>query len=406
MSKTPAHRNWRTVSKLVAFLKGRFPSLRGVGLRWVLTPLVSVLLLLAVLNFGVAWYYSGVLYDLALEVGEDEVEYNLVATDVGNGMVKLEDGPGDGEWRLPGRWGLSWDGGNGMIGDIVEYGASTSVRRFTLVDGEPPRSSPAKVSSDIFPNDPYLAFGIEYAEVEYESPLGIQDAWQFEGDLDTWAIFVHGHRGKPGDGLSSLPTLHDLGMPALFITYRNDEGQPGDPSGIYQYGLTEWQDLHAVVEYVLSQPGAGEVVLIGHSMGGGIVVKFLYESSLAGSVASVILDSPVMDFNAPVDLGARQRNLPGFVSVSVKWISTLRFGLDWNAMDYLKDAGQLDVPILLIHGEDDTRVPIETSEALAELRPDLVTYSVYPDTAHADAWNTDADRYERELREFLLRAVR
>jgi pimeloyl-ACP methyl ester carboxylesterase len=90
----------------------------------------------------------------------------------------------------------------------------------------------------------------------------------------------------------------------------------------------------------------------------------------------------------------------------VKWISTLRFGLDWNAMDYLKDAGRLNVPILLIHGEDDTRVPIETSEELAELRPDLVTYSVYPDTAHADAWNTDADRYERELREFLLRAVR
>ena len=398
VNKAQAWRIWRSTSGWLAR--------RRVGRKWVFVPLISVLFLLAVLNFGGAWYYSGVLYDLALEVREDEVEYNLIATEVGSGLVKLEKGPDDGEWRLPGKWGLSWDGGSGMIGGIIEYGSDNLVRRYTMADGDPPRSTPALVSSDIYPNDPYLAFGIEYEEVEYETPLGKQDAWQFGGDDDTWAVFVHGHRGIPGDGLSSLPVLRDLGIPALFITYRNDKGQPQDSSGIYQYGLTEWQDLHAAVEYALSQPGARDVVLIGHSMGGGIVVKFLYESSLSSSVTGAVLDSPMMDFNAPVDLGARQRNLPGFVTASVKWIATLRFGLDWNAMDYLKYVDRLDTPILLIHGEDDTRVPKETSNRLAELRPDLVTCSVYPDTTHADAWNTDSGRYERELREFLLRAVK
>ena len=110
-----------------------------------------------------------------------------------------------------------------MIGGIVEYGGDFLVRRFTMADGDPPRSAPAFVSRDIYPNDPFLAFGIEYENVEYETPLGRQDAWRFEGDDDTWAIFVHGHRGIPGDGLSSLPVLHDLGIPALFITYRNDK---------------------------------------------------------------------------------------------------------------------------------------------------------------------------------------
>lgn len=399
-------RNQQTIPRLVASLKDRFSPTWGVGLRWVLVSIVGVLLLLAAINFGVAWYYSGVLYDLALEVREDEKENNLVATAIGDGLVRLEDGPDDGPWRSTGRWGLSWDGGNGMIGDIVESRANGLVRRFMLADGGPPRSSPAKVTSDIFPNDPYLAFGIEYAEVEYESPLGALDAWRFEGALDTWAIFVHGHRGKRGDGLPSLPTLHALGMPTLFITYRNDEGQPRDPGGIYLYGITEWEDLHAAVEDVLSRQGARQVVLIGDSMGGGIVVKFLYESPLAGSVAAVVLDSPVMDFNAPVDLGARQRNLPGFVSATMKWVSTLRFGLDWDDMDYLKDVGRLDVPILLMHGADDELVPIETSDELARLRPDLVEYSVYTDAAHGEAWNTESERYERELREFLLRAAR
>ena len=103
---------------------------------------------------------------------------------VGKGLIRLEEGPDDGEWRLDGKWGLSWDGGSGMIGDIVEYGGDFLVRRFTMADGDPPRSAPAFVSGDVYPNDPYLAFGIKYEEVEYETPLGRQDAWRFEGDDD------------------------------------------------------------------------------------------------------------------------------------------------------------------------------------------------------------------------------
>ena len=374
--------------------------------------LLALILLLVAINFAVSWYYSSVLNDLALKVRESEVNYNLTASAIDGGLVKLENGPDEGDWRAPGRWGLVWhdpDGanGNGMLGDITEHGDNFVIRHFTLADGSPPHLTPASTSGDIYPDDPYLAFGIGYQTVEYETPLGTHDAWQFtqslEGDDDTWAIFVHGLRGDPADGLPSLPVLNDLGIPALFITYRNDQGQPQDPSGTYQYGLTEWQDLHAAVDYALSQPGAEDVVLIGRSMGGGIVAKFLYESPLASKVIGVVLDSPMLEFEATVRLGARQRNLPFFVTDTAKWLATLRFDVDWDAMDYLKDAHRLNVPILLIHGEDDTLVPIETSNKLLELRPDLVTYATYPNTTHAHTWNTNSTRHEQELRDFLLR---
>ena len=250
------------------------PTRRRNRRKLVFILLISVLSLLAVLNFSVAWYLSGVLKDRALEVREYKLEYNLTASAFGQDLVRVENGPDRGAWRRPGKWGLSWDTGSGMIGDIVEDGGNFLVRQFTIGDGDPPSSTPAFVSGSIYPNDPFLAFRIEYAKVQYETPLGSQDAWRFEGEDDTWAIFVHGHRGTPGDGLPSLPVLHDLGLPALYITYRNDKGQPRDPSGFYQFGLTEWQDLHAAVGYVLSQPGARNVVLIGHSMGGSIIAKF------------------------------------------------------------------------------------------------------------------------------------
>ena len=379
----------------------------GLGLRLltrkrVLVPLISLMLLLVVLIFGIGWYFSGVLNYEGLVIREDEREFDLIATVVGEGQIRLEQGPDGGEWTWPGKWGIVWDGGNGMVGDITEEANDSIVRRFTLAAGDPPQSSPATLLSDVYPADPLLYLGIDYEEVQYDAPLGRQDAWRIEGDSGTWAVFVHGQRDGPEEGIPVLTVLHELAMPSLLITYRNDKGQPVDPSDRYQYGLTEWQDLHAAVEDALSQPGATDVVLIGNSMGGAIIIKFLYESPLAGKVKAIVLDSPVLDFSAPVDSGARERNLPGFITATAKWVTTLRFDVDWDALDYLKDVDRLSAPILLVHCTQDERIPIDTSDELAEQRPDLVKYSVYPECGHPDAWYVDSARYERELKEFLL----
>ena len=379
---------------------------RRISRKRMLIILISILAFILAAVFATAWYYSGVLNHRALKVRHEPFKHNLTASVVDEGLVRLEDGPEGGRWKNAGKWGLEWDGGSGMIGEIVEEGGDFVVRRFTLADGHSPNSESALVSGYIYPQDPFLAFGIEYEDVQYETPLGTQDAWQFKGEGDTWVIFVHGHRGGPEDGLALVPILHDLGLPSLFITYRNDEGQPRDPGGIHQFGATEWEDLHSAAEYVLSQPDARNIVLIGISMGGGVIAKFLYESPLAGRVTGVVLDSPVLDFKATVDYGARKLHLPGFVTAPMKWISSWRYGVDWEAMDYLKDADRLKGPILLIHGENDGQVPIATSNELAELRRDIVTYSVYPDTPHGGSWNVDSERYERELKGFLNSVVK
>ena len=80
VKRAPARRIWRGRPLWLVRLGGRLPMPRRVQRKRVFVLLISVLLLLAVLNFGVAWCYSGVLSDLALEVREDEPEYNLIGT--------------------------------------------------------------------------------------------------------------------------------------------------------------------------------------------------------------------------------------------------------------------------------------------------------------------------------------
>jgi hypothetical protein len=262
-----------------------------------------------------------------------------------------------------------------------------------------------RVDSFAFPEDPREAFGLDFEEVFYESPLGQFPAWFVEGDDDTWAIMVHGRTANRGEALRMLPTVVEAGLPALVISYRNDEGLPEDPSGYYQYGQTEWADLEGAVRYALEH-GARDIVLVGYSMGGGVVANFLYESDLSEVVRGAILDAPMLEFGATVDLGAANRGYPGIVSGLAKAFAGFRFDIDWDATNYLDRADELRAPILLFHGDQDTTVPISTSDRLKEMRPDLVEYVTVEGAVHVGAWNKDREVYEAAVSRFLGRVAR
>lgn len=197
-----------------------------------------------------------------------------------------------------------------------------------------------------------------------------------------------------------LKTVHRAGMSGMAINYRNDPGETADPTGKYQFGLTEWRDLEGAVGYALDN-GAEDVVLVGYSMGGGIILSFLYESTLAGSVRGAILDAPMADFGATVDFGIREFGVPGFLVQLPLGFASVRFGIDWEGMDYVARLEELRIPVLLLHGTEDQTVPYGIAEELAEKRPDLISFESFEGARHVKSWGTDTDRYEALVGEFL-----
>jgi pimeloyl-ACP methyl ester carboxylesterase len=264
-----------------------------------------------------------------------------------------------------------------------------------------------RVDSYAIAGDPQSAYSLPFEEVSYSSPLGDFPAWAVEGSSNTWAIFVHGRGEERREAMRMLRTVSAAGHPSLVITYRNDEGLPTNPDGFHRFGQTEWEDLEGAVAYALDE-GADDLILVGHSMGGAIVMSFLYQSPLAEKVRGVILDSPMLEFGATVDHGASQRSLPvvglplpGVLTGVAKTVSNLRFDLDFEALDYLKRADELAVPILLFHGDADDTVPVETSDALAKARPDIVEYVRFAGANHVRLWNADPAAYEAAVEGFL-----
>src|SRR6202011_5150310 len=131
-------------------------------------------------------------------------------------------------------------------------------------------------------------------------------------------------------------------FPALAITYRIVLGAARDPSGYHRYGHTEWSDIEAAVRWSLAQ-GARSVVLVGQSMGGGVVAAFLERSSLAPKVARVVLDAPMLDLHAAVDYQVDRHLIPiiGRLPAPLVWagksMPRARFGVDWSATGYLDE---------------------------------------------------------------------
>ena len=377
--------------------------------------LALVVVLAAVFYLGGGWYFSGRLYQQALSGAAKRAArptYNLTVVAVTPATVTLGVPTDPGQLLTPGVWGLQWPTGYGQVTRIMARGQATVTRAFHQLTGSP-LAAGASVALDnkAFPGDPRVGLGIAFRNVSYQGPLGSYPAWLISGSTDTWAILVHGNAMDRLDTIKVVPALHRLGLPVLMISYRNDAGAPQDPSGMLRYGLTEWQDLAAAVQYALGH-GARRLVLVGYSMGGGIVASFLERSPQAARVAGVILDSPMTDFSRAVDHGAARQTLPlvglplpQSLTDVAKWIAGWRYGVDWTSLDYLNGAAKLQAPILLFQGTADTKVPPATSDQLASLARD-VTYIRVAGADHLNSWNLDPARYDQAVQAFVRRIPR
>jgi fermentation-respiration switch protein FrsA (DUF1100 family) len=136
-------------------------------------------------------------------------------------------------------------------------------------------------------------------------------------------------------------------------------------------------------------------------MGGAIVAQLYHSSDLADRIDALVLDAPVLDWNAVLDLQASEMGVPSAVTWSAEWWIERRIGFDFAAFDQIGRAGEFEVPILLFHGTEDNVVPFETSVEFAEALPDLVTFHPVEGAAHVQSWNLDPELYERRLSRFL-----
>lgn len=253
-----------------------------------------------------------------------------------------------------------------------------------------------------YQGDPAKALGLKFETIALPGELGVNPAWLAPGadGASVWAIYVHGVAGLRENGYRHLSVLHEAGVPTLLISYRNDEGAPPSPDRRYGFGLGEWRDVEAAVAFAESR-GAQQIILIGESMGGGIVGQFLSRSPRADAVAAVALDSPALDFPAVIKHLFGKRfpliDLVAPVGMEIRAIGGGMNGRDAVTLDVLRD---FRGPLFVAHGTGDRVVPVSISDNLVTSRHGAATY-LRCGGDHLQCWKENPALYRAQFRNFL-----
>jgi pimeloyl-ACP methyl ester carboxylesterase len=365
---------------------------------WV-TAAAGVVVLAIAIGGLVSWHFAS----KVLVPDHDPWPQDIAVKAVRPGRIVLERTE---ETSRPGYIGLAWQGGHATVGRVIAQGPETVTRHLGKVDGYLPAGQTVAIGR-VYAGNPRQALGLPFSTAEIEGELGTMPAWRIPpaptADAtrgDAWAIFVHGINSSPADGLALAPLLRREGLTSLLITYREDLGAPASPDGYHHMGLTEWRDLEAAARYALAH-GARRLVLIGYSMGGAIVARFMESSPLANRVQALILDAPALNWRKVLEFNATEMGLPGSLSQPVAWAIQARIDVDWKDLDAAAHLEDFRLPILLFHGTEDDVVPIGTSEEFAADLPRWVTFYKVPDAGHVQEWQVYPRLYEQRVSYFL-----
>ena len=187
-------------------------------------------------------------------------------------------------------------------------------------------------------------------------------------------VYFHGNGGALAWRAERFGRIVADGTGLLALSYRGYGGSTGSPS---EAGLL--RDAEATYAFATARYPAERLVPYGESLGSGVAVALVAEHK----VGKVILEAP---FTSAVDVGAAAYP---FLPVRLLMHDTFRSD---------ERIGKVTAPILVLHGERDTVVPIRYGERLYALISAPKKFVRFPEGHHSDL---DSHGVQRAVREFL-----
>lgn len=192
--------------------------------------------------------------------------------------------------------------------------------------------------------------------------------------------------------------LHRRGFDVLLFDLRG-HGQ-SDPSRLY-LGRRERVDLRAVLAWAKTRGFPDERVgWLGYSMGGSTV---LMEAARNPEIRVAVVDSPYGDLPRLLDAQlSRHSGLPSWfnpgILLAANWIYGVRTD-DLIPIRFARSWG--DRPVLLIHGEADSTVPIDQARELARNLGASCRTLTLPGVEHVQAYHSDPRAYVQLVGSFF-----
>ena len=184
--------------------------------------------------------------------------------------------------------------------------------------------------------------------------------WFHKKDLKKFKtiVYFHGNAGKLENRIHKLNHFKDMDVNFLIISWRGFSGNSGKPS---EQGL--YKDGTSAIDWLKSKGLAEEdIIVYGESLGTGIATQVVQNKNFAG----LILETP---FTSMVDAA---KNIYPYIPIGL---------LLKDKYENDKKIKNINIPVLVMHGEADQIVPFKMGKKIYEIanQPKYFYFTKYDD---------------------------
>lgn len=241
--------------------------------------------------------------------------------------------------------------------------------------------------------------GVEAEDVAFTAADGVRLSgwWLDRPGSELVVIVCHGHRGSKADMLGIGPGLWREGASVLLFDFRGN-GASGD--GRQSLAHYEQLDLEAAIELVAAHRPQAEIAVVGFSMGAAVALQV---SGRDPRVAKVVSDSSFADAQGVVAAAARHLRLPPFPLVGLTdRVTGWRYGYRFAEVQPVDVVARIAPrPLLLLHGTQDSVIPVAHAARLAEAAGEGARLHLFDGVDHCGGYFADRPGYIARVAGFL-----
>ena len=260
-----------------------------------------------------------------------------------------------------------------------------------------------KLHATYFPAIKTVEAGSAVKAAKTEETGGVIRAENKAGTEETDRKIVICFHGYTGEGLSNHVAIADYFLKHGYAMLLPDARAHGESEGKYiGFGCLDRQDALSWIHWVIGECGGDiKIMLHGTSMGGATVLM-TSGLELPANVKGIVSDC---GFTSPKEVFTHVLNhmyhLPAFPAIQgADLLNRKLAGYGMDECNARREVQKAKVPILFIHGSEDTFVPCSMCHEIYDNCRSPKRKLIVEGASHAESYYKDMEAYEKALTEF------
>lgn len=220
-----------------------------------------------------------------------------------------------------------------------------------------------------------------------------------EKKSDVYVLCSHGYRSTGKIGFRYIAKYwHEKGFNVFIVDQQAEGESEGD---ILSFGYYESQDMLEWVRFLVNEYGGDiKIIMHGVSLGCATVNLTVGSDYLPSNVKFVVSDCGYTSCEDEFEYLLKSYKMPKTMANSIARVAKAKYGFDFRYIRPVNALRKAKMPILFIHGGDDSFVPTFMVNDNYNACTSEKKLLIIEGAGHAASYQTDPEKYEAACNEY------